>query len=515
MKKNLLLLITLSIFTFSQAQNRIEKTGNDVNKDDTPYFDELIGSDATSFYTLRVDKNIGGLYQGNYSVDQISKATLSFVKRIATASSDTRTDMAPSSRMIKGKIYLFTKFNNKQKKTCDFVVDEISTTDNASKRSVLVSFPTDESTWYKTSFRTLLSPDSTKLAVISKHIDDITLITYDSHELKELGRKKLSSLKEKSNNVDFSKMNFKIDNSGNLFFSCFETTKFSLNLIPANEDKITTVNFSLKNNYETGVINFKFDDKNNQVYLYTVYYEKHANPKMFSYSNVGFFIAKIDQNKLTTIIEKYHPFSSDILNRLTCGKLDNGIGNWNSYHSNVTIVENSEVLVELVENSMASKNRGPNVNSMYDMSTKVSYDANEIIVSKLNAKLDLTWMKLIPRCNTFTNITNKSESTILSTRLQNNGSLKYYFIEHPKFEDKKIDFLSANYCEIPSIKTYPGTNIVEYSINKDGKIEKRVIYTNKKEWLIPEFYDINLGNDKYIVRVRDGGDERFSIINLN
>lgn len=121
---------------------------------------------------------------------------------------------------------------------------------------------------------------------------------------------------------------------------------------------------------------------------------------------------------------------------------------------------------------------------------------------------------LIQRSNGYGGITNKTESTVVSTRLFNNGILKYYFIEHPKFEDKKLDYSTINSCETPVIASYPGTNVVEYSIDKAGKVEKRVMFTNKKEWLIPVFYDVNLGNGKYIVRFRDDSKEHFSIFNL-
>ena len=48
-----------------------------------------------------------------------------------------------------------------------------------------------------------------------------------------------------------------------------------------------------------------------------------------------------------------------------------------------------------------------------------------------------------------------------------------------------------------------------------GNIQKRIIFTHQADsWLIPTFYDLNLGKDKYIVRFREDKNDHFSIINL-
>jgi hypothetical protein len=270
----------------------------------------------------------------------------------------------------------------------------------------------------------------------------------------------------------------------------------------------------MNKSYDMGDINYTFDPKNQQVYVHSMFYERNPNPKQNMYSNIGIFIAKVDKNTMMAGKEKYQAFSSDILNAIACGKLDKGLTDYCTYNSNLALTDNSEILFSAEQNSSAQTNRGTNNGSMYDMSTRVSFDANEIIVSKLSSNFDLAWMKFIPRRASYGNITPKTESTIVYTRLYNNGKLKYYFIEHPKFEEAKMDYLTINSCEIPLIKTYPGTNVVEYSLDQNGKEEKRVIFTNKKEWLIPVFYDLGLGNDDYIVRFRDDNKEHFGVISL-
>ena len=516
MKKTLALFGALTLFTTGYAQNRIEKSGTPVNKDDTPIFSSLIGSDNTYFYTLRIDKNIGGLYQGKYSVDKINKANLNYVDRIASASHDTRTEDFPSPIMIKDKIFLLLKFNNKSNKMCEYTLDIINTnsTTKTPDRRILAAFPTDRSSWYETAFLYTISPDSSKIGILAKYKDDLTFFLYNASDFKEISNKKVANIGNKLDNSDFQKMHFQIDNDGNLFYSRIEAQGFSINQVSAN-NSFSTCAFKLNKSYDMGEINYMFDIKNNQIYVHSMFYQKNSDPKMKNYAGVGIFIGKVDKKSMKMIAEKYHPFSSDILDKITCGKLDKGIDNLRSYSSSVLLTQNSEILFEANQNSSALVNRGSNAGSMYDMSTKLYFSSNEIIVAKLGSSLDLAWMKMIPRSNTYTNITNTTESTIAFTRLWNNENLKYYFIEHPKFENTHIDYLTVNVCETPDIKSYPGTNLVEYSLDKSGKIEKRIVFINKKEWLIPVFYNVNSGNNKSLVRFRDGNNEYFSIISLN
>ncbi|MCZ8285876.1 MAG: hypothetical protein O9353_10525, partial [Bacteroidia bacterium] len=235
MKKMLSVLGTCILLATSQAQTRIEKTGNDVNKDDTPYYVSMIGSDKAFFYTLRVDKNIGGLYQGHYSIDQLNKKTGDYVKRIATANLDTRTDNPPFTEMIRDKIFLFTKFNNKSTKTCDLTLEEISTTstNKTPESRVLFSFPTDVRAWYQTSFSTCVSPDSSKIGIIAKYKNEVTFSIYSFYDFKEISTKKIS----RPNDKTADGICFKIDNSGNLFYTVSDAQKFFIYQISANDGK--------------------------------------------------------------------------------------------------------------------------------------------------------------------------------------------------------------------------------------------------------------------------------------
>lgn len=498
----------LFLHTLGLAQELIERSGSELNKDDTPYFSSYVGADKDYFYTLRIDKNIGGLYKGNYSIDQIEKSSLNYVKRIATTSGDTRTDHEPSAVMMGAKIYLFVKFQNKSAKTCDYVMDIISTDapEKPAERRVLASFPTDESLWYQTAFYYLLSPDSSKIGVIAKFKTELTYYLYNASDFKELSRKKLAGAKDKSETT-----NYKIDNAGNLFYSKVDAKLFSVSEVLADNGNVLTCTF--KRTQYMKSIDYSFDPKHDQIYVHAMYYELNKKPKAENYSSIGFFVAKIDKKTMKAAGEKYYPFDALILDKIACGQLDKGFV-FRAYNTDVLFTDNSELLLAMEQVGGGSMQRGTNPNSAMDMSSKIYYEANEIVVAGIKQNLDLAWMKFIPRNTTYTNITNKTESTIACTRLFDGKKLKYAFIEHPKFEDKLLDYSSVNFCEIPLAKTYPGTNVVEYSVDGSGRVDKRLLFTNKKEWLIPELYDAGLGNGQRVVRCRKGDKEFFKVINL-
>ena len=491
-----------------QSQDLIERSGTELNKDDTPYFSSYIGNDQDYFYTLRIDKNVGGLYKGNYSIDRVEKSSLNFVKRIATTSGDTRTDKMPSALMVNHKIYLFVKFQNKSANTCEYVMDvvDVDASEKPAERHVLASFPTNGSSWGETFFHHIVSPDSSKIAVIAKFKTELTYYLYNVDDFKEITRKKLASAKGKSEAA-----NYKIDNNGNLFYSNADLKFFSVSEVPVDKGNVITCNF--KRTKYMGNINYSFDLKHDQIYVHAMYYEVNKKSKTENYTDIGMFVAKIDKKTMRSGDEKYYPFNPDILDKIACGKLDKGL-NFRAYHTDVLFTSNSELLFLAEQVEGGSVQRGTNPGSSLDMSSKIYYVANEIVVAGLNQSLGLTWMKFIPRNNYYSNITNKTESTIAYTRQFDGNQLKYYFIEHTKFEDKLLDYSSINFCEIPTASTYPGTNVVEYVIDAGGRIDKRVLFANKKEWLIPEMYDAGLGNGQRVVRFRKGDKEYFKVVNL-
>ena len=355
-------------------------------------------------------------------------------------------------------------------------------------------------------FQYAFSPDNSKIAVISTYIKDVTFHLYDAYTFQEISVKKITQLSA-NKSID----NFTIDNVGNLFYNYREANALKIVKQFAGAEKDLVSSVRLKQAYDYGLLKFCHDVKNNQVYLYSVFYEKSKDAKAEGYFSGGFYICRMDSKTMSLVSEKYHGFNKEVLEKIKCGKPDGFI---NSYSPNLTMLDNSELLLEAYNSSGGSNSRGAGSGS-YDMSQKVFYVANEIVVAKLNSTLELSWMNFVPRSIVYTNITNNTESTLEYSRLINSNGVKYIFIEHPKFEQKKINYASCTQCDVPGASAYPKSNVVEYSLDLNGKLDKRVLYFNEEDnWLIPQLYDINAGENKYMVRFRKKKNENFAIINL-
>lgn len=495
----------MCISSVMMAQNNIEKTGTDVNKKGVPHFKAIIGSDQNSFYTLRVDP---GVYKSTYRVEQFNKTDLSSTKEVVNITFKKFTEYQ-FSHLVKEKIYFFTKQYNTGDKKCELTLDEFAANavNTESKNRVLITLDTDNSKWYQTMFQYAFSPDGSKIAVITTYIKDVTLYVYDAYTMRELSTKKMSQ-SAVDNNFIFK---YELDNDGNLLFGYYALNAFKVVKQFTGAEKNLTITLKKNPAYTYSSLKFYSDGQNNHVYLYGMFYEMSKIGKLEGYTNGGFYICRIDPKTMAVVSEKHLAFSTEIQDRIKCNKPDGFLKN---YTPSLEIVNGSEILLDACSSGGGSNSRGTGTSS-YDMSQKVYYFANEIVVAKLNSTLELNWMKLIPRSTFYTNITNNTESTIEYSKIVNNNSVKYVFIEHPKFEQKKIDYTSCNQCEVPNISTYPKTNVVEYSLDLSGKLNKRILYFNEADnWLIPQLYNINVGENKYLVRFRKNKKENFGIINI-
>ena len=501
MNKILILLVSFSISV--KAQNYIEKSGINVDNKDTPHFSYVIGSDDKYLYTLWNDAELMNR-KPVYTVMQINKTSLNSEKKVATLALEKFCQFEFATK-VKNKIYLFTKNLNSSNDKWQFTLNDCSS--GTAKSTILMEFNTDRNVYFRTAFSHCMSSDSSKIGIIAYHLGDVEFHLYDALTFKKISSKKLPVSKDLSN---FAQTSFIIDNEGNLFYidNQFPTLNIVKQTVSGQEAKAI---IKINSAYDMGNLNLSIDEESKSVYVHSTYYERNSNPKISTYTNGGIYVSKIALNTLVVTTEKYHPFNQETMSKIICSPkaiLPN-------YTTNLILLSNSDILLEANQSSSASMNRGSNAGSQFDMSQKVYLFSNEIVVSKLTNDLQLSWMKYIPKNCTFTNITYDSESTILFQRLITDNKVKYIFNEHPAFDKKIKNFADATNCNTPESKSYPETNLVEYSLDMNGTIQKRVLYTHKGDsWLIPTFFDANLGKDKYIVRFREKKNEHFSIINL-
>lgn len=497
-------MLLLSFSALVKAQNQIEKSGTSIDNKETPHFSYVVGSDDKYFYTLWNDAELMNR-KPTYTIYQINKTTLNSEKKVASLTLEKFCQFYFATK-LKDKFYIFTKNLNSSYDKWQFTLNESTSGNN--KSTILLEFKTDKNTFQRTAFLHCMSSDSSKMGIIAYHMGEVEFHLYDAYTFKKISSKKLSA---STDLATFAQTSYIIDNEGNLFYIDNQFPVLNVTKQPVNNGQAVKTAIKIKSAYDMGEIKLLIDEKSNNIYVHSTFYEKNANSKISTYTNGGIYVAKIALNTLAVTTEKYHPFNQETMSKLICtpkAVLPN-------YSTNLILLNNSEILLEANQNSSASMNRGSNVGSQYDMSQKVYLFSNEIVVSKLTNDLQLSWMKYIPRNNTYTNITYDTESTILYQRLMLDNKVKYIFNEHPAFDKKISSYTDATNCNTPESKSYPGTNLVEYSLDMSGTIQKRVLLTHEGDsWLIPTFYNLNVGKDKYIVRFREKKNEHFSLINL-
>lgn len=497
--------IALLVFTVSvKAQNFIEKSGTDVEKKETPHFSNVIGLDDKYLYTLWNDQELMNR-KPTYSIFQINKITLNSEKKVASLTLGKFCQFYGAIK-VKDKFYMFTNNLNSSNDKYQFTLNEFP--NNSLKSTILLEFNTDRNTFHRTAFTYCFSSDSTKIGIISSHLGEIEFHLYDAYTFKKIGSKKLSNIEKIS---DFVKTPYILDNQGNLFYIDNQFPTINIVKESFNNQQILKSTIKINNAYDMGKLNLLLDEKSNSLYVHSTFYERNTNPKLTTYNNGGIYVSKISLTDLKITTEKYHPFNQEIMSKLICSPK----AVLPEYSTKLSVLNNSEIILETNQNSSASINRGSNAGSQYDMSQKVYLFSNEIIVSKLTKDLQLSWMKYIPKNCTYTNITFDTESTIIYESLVTDNGLKFIFNEHPAFDKKISNFSDATNCSTPESKSYPETNLVEYSLDMNGIVKKRVLFTHKGDsWLIPIFYNADLDKGKYIVRFREKKNEHFSLINL-
>lgn len=501
---NKILILLLSLTVTVKAQNYIEKSGTNVDNKDTPHFSYVIGSDDKYLYTLWNDAELMNR-KPVYTVMQINKTSLNSEKKVATLTLEKFCQFEFATK-VKDKIYLFTKNLNSSNDKWQFTLNDCSS--GTAKSTILMEFNTDRNTYFRTAFSHCMSPDSSKMGIISYHLGAVEFHLYDVITFKKLSSSKLPSSEDLSK---FGQTNYLIDNNGNLFYIDNQFPILNITKQPINNGPVAKTSIKINTAYDMGNLNLAIDEKSKTLYVHSTFYEKNSNPKITTYTNGGIYVAKLALNTLAVTTEKYHPFNQETMSKLICtpkAVLPN-------YSTHLILLSNSEILLEANQNSSASMNRGSNAGSQFDMSQKQYLFSNEIVVSKLTNDLQLSWMKYIPKNCTYTNITTDTESTILYQRLITDNKIRYIFNEHPVFGKKISNYTDATNCNKPESKSYPETNLVEYSLDMNGVIQKRVLFTHTGDsWLIPVFYDSNLDKDNYIVRFREKKNNHFSIINL-
>ena len=539
MKKALLIcsLIFVSFSFFSQ--NKIERISALNDNNDALFFQKMLGEDSDSFYSLRLsnkgkgytffikkyDKETLGLLNsfpiGNYLSEDV------FFPNMLAKYPENHDKVIDNSFIKKTKLYLFSRQFTPDQKTINYVLDvfDLTNGDQIVKETVLSQLPCTVENYYNAGFHLCLNADSSKMGIVSRYAlpkstEDLNYTLYEVPTLKKIGNKKLPN---RYKNFDTSSENFLIDNSGNLFYSFNYDINYKDHLVNGfglakyilSFDELMSFNLNVKANISIFNSNYKLDTKNGLVYFYAMFAEVDLMDKKNKVKNEGFYIAQIDEKMFSVKKENYLPFTSELIGKLTCNKTPLNV----DYYPDMQLTDdgNFYIFTKQMAYSYLSEQPIAGSGSMVTGFTRYYADGREIIISRIDPSLTMNWMKMIPRNTSFItfgkafNLEDISKMTIINK----DNKLGFLFVEHPAFEEKKLDFQTMNTCDMLRIINYKEVNAVLYTIGKDGVVTKEVIYKNQENWLTPNADLINAGPKKYIVRFRKGKEEKYGRLNLN
>lgn len=130
----------------------------------------------------------------------------------------------------------------------------------------------------------------------------------------------------------------------------------------------------------------------------------------------------------------------------------------------------------------------------------------EFIVSKINSKGEISWIKIFPK-NTINNL---NTFNILT----HNNKVYLFYLEHPKnLANSTIEnYVPEKYAEI---RNYNGTVVVALEVNSDGSATRKQLFENKGWCYDPQPFNILLEKDNSIVlRMINKDEERFDVIKI-
>jgi hypothetical protein len=504
--KPIIIIIVACIFLKANpgfSQSKIEPGVNSIEFEEAEFHETMLGSYGNFFYSLRMTTSGKGI---TYYVEKFNKAdltkTLGFpIGKFSNAKAIGGFYPVPKVKMLirctfKNGILNVFSHRNEDYQERQYLVDSYNLNDGKQIESekILFSVPITKQNFYKMGAVSSLSPDSTKIAIVNSYenftdgLGENNLCMYDLVNNKPIVTKKMSNLYQ---NKKIYLNTFCVDNDANLYYTFFveggTSSLAKYNVISEKADVINLKCTALAND-------MKFDDKQNTLYIYRKNYNvtKIENSINYSISNLGFYLAKIDVKSFSVVEEKTNNFSQDIISKLICNKSEGGI----STEAELSLYEIGAEGYYLA------------------WSTRTKYYAGEIIVTKMNSKLDIVWSKIIPRA-----ISSRAEIGVddnsTSLFIYEKNKLSFLFLEHPKFEIKNLDYNLVSNCETPLLRTFPNTNVVSYTISDNGNIKKEILFTNEKEWLILDPNAVKKMDGKYILRFKKGKKENFGTLSVN
>ena len=139
-----------------------------------------------------------------------------------------------------------------------------------------------------------------------------------------------------------------------------------------------------------------------------------------------------------------------------------------------------------------------------------SYHGSDMIfVFKLKPDGKMEWQKALPRSTFFKYVTTNYDLTAMMV-FESNDKLNFLFTD-----DVSNANWNGTYCGLKPTGYFSNTDLVQISIDANGIINRKVIYTNGKNCILPSSVEILSDKKKRIFRYRSGENEGFGKLTID
>lgn len=500
--KKLLILLSSSILLLNNlsAQNIIITKGEEFVPEINAQFDYYIGNDASGVYMKRTSTKGRGFTHLIQKLDSKSMKTI--------YSKDIEVDLPETVFAIflkSNKLLAFTERIDKKAKIKFLLLREFDPNNGNKVSDVkeVASLNYELSGLDNANFSINFSPDESKMIVVTQQREpqkpqQSNVNIYDTKTFKNLGSK---STIEAYGNSTISSFNFKVDDSGALFYLFHYMIDFEeeigglalASIQPETQKAVVTPLPFEKLDIQNGTFEFV----NNNLAFCGVFKDvvTKKEKKEGKIKDVGVYSFFID-GKTSEIKNKgYDYFSKPVKDKLTYkdGLIEESPAQKYYSFENIFTFNGNVYLIESHSYAISSNNG------------YTSYE-RELIVSKFNSTGKLEWMKIIPK---FT--ANKLNSFNFIVR---NNKVYLFYAEHPKNLEKTTvdDYDAKRYADI---KNYNGSVLVCTSFDEQGNLSRKEVFRNEGWCYDPIPTNIILDKDNgLLLRMINRAEERYDKITI-
>jgi hypothetical protein len=493
MKKILFLIASFTI-TACFAQDITIVPGTEFKVDDGSVYNYYIGNDATGVYIKRTSTKGKGIYQ---LIQKLDPKTLAVIYSKGFESE--RLENISYCFLKEDKIFIFSQKFDKAEKSKYFLMRQFSaaTGDMIGDVKQVASTTCDPFYANNLHFNVSFSPDGKKFLVLDvnpNNKETAPVNIYETSTLKKISTKNIISAYK---NSTISSFNYRIDNSGALFYLFYYMKDFDTKtngLAVANvQPEIVQAIITPLDLGKFELLNGTFQFVNNSLAFCGIFKDEEKVTKQEE-KGIGVYSFFIDAKTNDITSKGFDYFSKDVKEKLTYrdGLIQESPAEKFYSFEEIFTVGESVYLIESHSYAISGN-------------SYTSYE-RELIVSKFNKTGKMEWMKIIPKFTA--NDMNNFNYVV------RNNKVYLFYAEHPKnIERTTVDtYEPKKYVEI---KNYNGSVLVCTTIDEKGNLNRSEVLRNIGWCYDPQSTNILLDKDNaLLLRMINRGSERYDKVIL-